>query len=33
MNTNPLLDFSGLPFGGDFPFGGKRANRRMTGWL
>lgn len=27
------VDLSSLPFGGDFPFGGKRGNRRMTGWL
>lgn len=26
-------DVSSLPFGGDFPFGSKRGNRRMTGWL
>ncbi len=27
------VDVSSLPFGGDFPFGGKRGSRRMTGWL
>ncbi len=27
------VDLSSIPFGGDFPFGGKRGNRRMTGWL
>lgn len=28
------VDLSGIPFGGDFPFGNKRGNnRRMTGWL
>jgi hypothetical protein len=27
------VDLSSLPFGGDFPFGGKRGNRRVTGWL
>ena len=27
------VDLSGLPFGGDFPFGGKRGNRRVTGWI
>ncbi|HYG93039.1 MAG TPA: toxin-antitoxin system HicB family antitoxin [Nocardioides sp.] len=27
------VDLSSLPFGPDFPFGGKRGNRRMTGWL
>jgi hypothetical protein len=27
------VDLSSLPFGGDFPFGGKRGDRRMTGWL
>jgi hypothetical protein len=24
---------SSVPFGGDFPFGGKRGNRRVTGWI
>jgi hypothetical protein len=27
------VDLSSIPFGGDFPFGNKRGNRRMTGWL
>ena len=27
------VDLSSLPFGGDFPFGGKRGNRRVTGWI
>ncbi len=27
------VDLSGPPFGGDFPFGGKRGNRRVTGWI
>jgi hypothetical protein len=27
------VDLSSLPFGGDFPFGGKRGNRMVTGWL
>ena len=27
------VDLSNIPFGNDFPFGGKRGNRRMTGWL
>lgn len=27
------VDLSNLPFGGDFPFGGKRGNRKVTGWL
>lgn len=27
------VDLSSIPFGGDFPFGGKPGNRRMTGWL
>jgi hypothetical protein len=27
------VDLSSLPFGGDFPFGGKRGNRKVTGWL
>jgi hypothetical protein len=27
------VDLSSIPFGSDFPFGGKRGNRRMTGWL
>ncbi|HWJ80961.1 MAG TPA: pilus assembly protein HicB [Nocardioides sp.] len=27
------VDLSNIPFGGDFPFGSKRGNRRMTGWL
>ncbi|WP_231123391.1 toxin-antitoxin system HicB family antitoxin [Nocardioides sambongensis] len=27
------VDLSSVPFGGDFPFGGKRGERRMTGWL
>lgn len=28
------VDLSSIPqFGGDFPFGTKRGNRRMTGWL
>lgn len=27
------VDLSSLPFGGDFPFGAKRGNRRVTGWL
>lgn len=27
------VDLSSLPFGGDFPFGGKRENRRISGWL
>lgn len=26
------VDLSGMPFGGDFPFG-KRSNKRVTGWL
>ena len=27
------VDLSSLPFGGDFPFGGKHGDRRVTGWL
>ena len=27
------VDVTSIPFGGDFPFGGKPGNRRMTGWL
>ena len=27
------VDLTSLPFGGDLPFGGKRCNRRVTGWL
>lgn len=27
------VDVTSIPFGGDFPFGGKTGNRRMTGWL
>jgi len=27
------VDLSSVPFGGDFPFGGKRGNRRVTGWI
>ena len=27
------VDLSSIPFGGDFPFGNKRGDRRMTGWL
>ncbi|MBU2694141.1 pilus assembly protein HicB [Pimelobacter sp. 30-1] len=27
------VDLTSLPFGGDFPFGGKPGDRRMTGWL
>ena len=27
------VDLSSIPFGGDFPFGKNRGNRRMTGWL
>lgn len=27
------VDLSSIPFGGDFPFGAQRGNRRMTGWL
>lgn len=27
------VDLTSIPFGGDFPFGGKPGNRRMTGWL
>ncbi len=27
------VDLSSVPFGGDFPFGGKRGNRKVTGWL
>ncbi len=27
------VDLSSLPFGGDFPFGGRRGNRKVTGWL
>ncbi|TYL49793.1 toxin-antitoxin system HicB family antitoxin [Nocardioides sp. BGMRC 2183] len=26
------VDLSSIPFGGDFPFRGKRGERRMTGW-
>lgn len=27
------VDVTSIPFGGDFPFGSKPGNRRMTGWL
>lgn len=27
------VDVTSIPFGGEFPFGGKPGNRRMTGWL
>ncbi len=31
---NVDIDLSSIPFlGGNDPFGGKRGNRRMTGWV